>query len=82
MIVEYINAAMERARYEMIEDDAPFYGEIADIQGVWASGATLEECRRRLAAALEDWLLFGLDRRKDIPHFGADWGRAWLCGRT
>ena len=25
MIVEYINAAMERARYEIIEDEEPYY---------------------------------------------------------
>lgn len=70
MIVEYINAAMERARYEIIEDDEPYYGEIPDIQGVWASGATLEECWRHLAAALEDWLLFSISRGASIPSLG------------
>jgi predicted RNase H-like HicB family nuclease len=70
MILEYINAAMERARYEIIEDDEPFYGEVPGVQGVWASGRTLEECRRRLAAALEDWLLFSISRGAPIPPIG------------
>ena len=70
MIVEYLNAAMERARYEIIEDDEPYFGEIPEIQGVWATGATLEQCRRNLAAALEDWLLFSIHRGEAIPPLG------------
>jgi len=27
MILEYINAAMEKAKYEIIEDDEPYYAE-------------------------------------------------------
>src|ERR1019366_4851288 len=38
MILRYINAAMERAHYEIIEDAEPFYGSIPGIQGVWATG--------------------------------------------
>jgi predicted RNase H-like HicB family nuclease len=67
MILEYINAAMEHARYEIIEDDERYYGEIPQAKGVWATGANLEECRRNLAAALEDWVLFSIHRGKRIP---------------
>lgn len=28
MLTEYIRAAMRRARYEILEDDGTFYGEI------------------------------------------------------
>jgi hypothetical protein len=38
MIQTYIDAAMRHAHYEMIQDDEPFYGEIPELQGVWASG--------------------------------------------
>jgi predicted RNase H-like HicB family nuclease len=63
MIVEYSNAAMERARYRLIEDDEPYYGEIPEVKGVWATGKSPEGCRRNLAAALEDWLLYSIHRR-------------------
>ena len=44
MLTDYIYAAMNRAKYEIL-DDGIFYGEIPDCQGVWSSGKTLEECR-------------------------------------
>jgi predicted RNase H-like HicB family nuclease len=59
--------AMERARYELIEDDEPFYGSVEGLDGVWATATTLEECRRRLSEALEDWLVFSLQKGADIP---------------
>jgi predicted RNase H-like HicB family nuclease len=70
MLSEYLNAAMDRARYEMIEDPESFYGEIPELQGVWATGGSLEECRRNLAAGLEDWLLFSIARGLPIPPLG------------
>lgn len=70
MILEYINAAMERARYEIIEDDEPYYAEIPEVKGVWATGKNLEECRRNLAAALEDYVLFSIHRGKRVPSIG------------
>ena len=47
MLTSYIQAAMDRATYERL-DDGTYYGEIAECPGVWADGATLEECRRTL----------------------------------
>ena len=65
MLIEYINKAMEHAHYEIINDEEPYYGEIPELPGVWATGKTLEACRRNLASALEDWLLFSL--AKGLP---------------
>ncbi len=70
MLLEYLQAALERAHYEIIEDEEPYYGEIPGIAGVWASGTTLEECRRNLAGALEDWLLFSIARGESVPEIG------------
>ena len=70
MLTQYLNEALERARYELIEDEEPYYGEIPEIQGVWATGETLEKCRRNLAAALEDWLFFSIARGLPIPSVG------------
>lgn len=67
MLREYIQRALERAHYEIIQDVEPYYGEVPDLKGVWATGATLEECRRRLADAIEDWLLFSIANRLPIP---------------
>jgi len=67
MLTEYIQKALEDAHYELIEDDEPFYGEVSALPGVWASGRTLEECRKRLAQAIEDWLLFSLAKGLTIP---------------
>jgi predicted RNase H-like HicB family nuclease len=70
MLLEYLNAALDRAHYEMIEDEEPFFGEVPDVRGVWASGKTLEECRRKLAEALEDWVLFSVSRGETPPPIG------------
>ena len=70
MLSDYIRAALERAHYEIIEDDEPFYGEIPALQGVWATGQTLESCRDNLVSALEGWLLVRLSRNLTIPPLG------------
>jgi predicted RNase H-like HicB family nuclease len=67
MLTAYIRAAMRHARYEIMEDERPFYGEIAECQGVWAAGVTLEQCRDELESAMEDWLLFRLSRQLPVP---------------
>jgi hypothetical protein len=41
MITEYIAAALAKAHYEIIEDEEPYYGEIPELPGVWASGKTV-----------------------------------------
>lgn len=67
MLTAYIQAAMRRAHYEMIDDTKPFYGSIPECQGVWASGETLEACRDELQDVLEDWLALGLRLGHPIP---------------
>ena len=67
MLIDYLQKAMERARYEMIADEEPFYGEVPDLEGVWATATTLETCRKRLAEAVEDWLLFRIAKGLPIP---------------
>jgi predicted RNase H-like HicB family nuclease len=70
MLLEYVQAALERARYEIIEDEESFYGEVSSLPGVWATGKTLEECRRNLTGAIEDWVLFSVARALPIPALG------------
>jgi predicted RNase H-like HicB family nuclease len=70
MIIEYINAALEKAKYEIIEDEEPFYGEVPGLKGVWASGKTLEECRKNLAETIEGWIVLRLREGLLIPPIG------------
>jgi predicted RNase H-like HicB family nuclease len=67
MLTSYIRAAMRRARYEIIEDDASFYGEIPPIPGIWANAKTLEACREELESVLEGWLLLSIADHSPIP---------------
>ena len=70
MITAYINEAMRRAKYKIL-DDATFFGEVPGLQGVWADADTLEECRQELQEVLEDWLILKLrDNDNDIPVLG------------
>ena len=67
MIQEYIQTALELAHYEMIDDEEPFYGEVRELAGVWASGKTLEECRKNLAEVVEGWILVRQKQNFEIP---------------
>ena len=70
MLLKYIQTALESAHYQIIEDEEPFYGEVPLLAGVWATGKTLEECRRNLAEAIEDWVLFSIAKGLAIPPLG------------
>lgn len=70
MLLDYLQAGLERARYELLDDEEPFYAEVPELQGVWATGKSLEECRRNLRAALEDWVFFSIFRGEEIPPLG------------
>ena len=67
MLTDYIRAAMRRAKYEILEDDKSFYGEIPGFQGVYANATTLEACREELESALEDWILICVSTHVPTP---------------
>jgi len=60
MLTEYIEEALKRARYEIIDDEEPYYGEVPEFRGVWATGKTLEECRKNLKEVIEGWLVISI----------------------
>lgn len=70
MLRDYIKAALEHAHYELIEDAEPFYGEVPELRGVWATGETLEACRTNLETTIEGWLLVRLSRNLSVPEIG------------
>ena len=67
MLASYLDEAMERAVYEIIEDEGIYWGEIPELQGVWARATTLEGCRRELREALSDWIALRLRLGLAIP---------------
>ena len=70
MIIEYIEAALSKAKYEIIEDKEPYHGEVPGLKGVWATGKTLEECRKNLADVIDGWIIVGLQKGIPIPAIG------------
>ena len=67
MIREYLPAAMKRARYEILEDDGSYFGEIPGFQGVYSNAPQLEECRNMLEEVLEEWLLLSIFSGQSVP---------------
>ena len=67
MLIEYINAALAKAKYEIVEDDGSIYGYIPRLKGVWASATTLEACRDELTSVLEGWILVGVRFGDESP---------------
>jgi predicted RNase H-like HicB family nuclease len=67
MLTEYIQKAMGLARYEIIEDEGTYWGEISGFQGVWGKAKSLEKCREELREALEEWIVFRLKNNLELP---------------
>jgi predicted RNase H-like HicB family nuclease len=67
MLTKYIEAAMAKATYEIMED-GDFFGEIPGFQGVFGSGSSLKACQDQLKSVLEGWIVLGLwQNDPDIP---------------
>ena len=62
-----MKVALKRAKYELLEDDKAFYGEILECNGVYAYADTLEECREELKEVLEEWILFRIHKNLPLP---------------
>ncbi|CAN5429888.1 type II toxin-antitoxin system HicB family antitoxin [soil metagenome] len=67
MLSQYIKAVLKQAKYEILDDDNSFYGEIPGFQGVWANAETLEDCREELAEVLEEWIFLHLSDNTPLP---------------
>ncbi len=65
MITEYIQAALRRARYEIV--DNVYYADVPELPGVLAYGDTLEACRQQLIEVIEGWLIVGFRHGDELP---------------
>ena len=52
---EYTKAAMRRAQYEQMED-GEWFASILGLEGLWASGPSVEEAREQLLETLDGWI--------------------------
>jgi len=69
VITAYINEALERARYEQLEDGS-YCATVPGLRGVIAIGRRLEECRDDLSSVVEDWGPFRVANGLAIPRLG------------
>lgn len=63
---EYIEAAVEHASFEVLEDGS-IYAEIPGVDGVWANSDTREAAAQELSEVLEDWILLRVSKGLSIP---------------
>ncbi|MDZ4773144.1 MAG: type II toxin-antitoxin system HicB family antitoxin [Planctomycetota bacterium] len=69
MITKYIEQALKRARYEQLEDKS-FAATVNGLRGVIGVTRTLEDCRRKLAEVVEEWILVRVAHDQPIPKLG------------
>ena len=69
---DFLHTAMRKAHYEILPDGEGYFGNIPQIQGVWASASSLETCREELREVLEEWILIGLKMGHPIPQIDYD----------
>ncbi len=67
MFIEYIQAALRRAKYEMLEDGEGFVATIPGFKGLIAHAGTLEACREELQDVLQSWMLVRMDHGLRLP---------------
>jgi predicted RNase H-like HicB family nuclease len=66
MLSEYIQKALEKAQYRLL-DDGTWFSDIPGFEGVWGNARTVEECRHELMEVLEEWIVLKIRDRDPIP---------------
>ncbi|MBI5407689.1 MAG: type II toxin-antitoxin system HicB family antitoxin [Nitrospirae bacterium] len=67
MLLEYVEAALRHARYEIPPDDGSYYGEIPECNGVYTNAKSLKECREELREVFDEWVLFWVHKKFSLP---------------
>jgi len=67
MLLNYIQKAMKKAKYEILADDNSYYGEIPGFQGVISNSKNLEDCRSELEEILEEWIFIRISKNLALP---------------
>jgi len=66
MLSSFVSKRLRDARYKLLGDGS-YFGEIPSLKGVWANAKNIEDCRKELKSALEDWILFSVKESGSIP---------------
>lgn len=69
MISQYVQNALDRARYRQLEDGS-FCVTVPGLRGVIATARRLEDCRGRLAEVIEEWVLVRVAHGLSVPPIG------------
>lgn len=69
MITKYIQKALERARYEQLENGS-LCATVPGLRGVMTIGRDLDQCRTELAEVVEEWILVRVARHLDVRKLG------------
>ena len=69
MISRYVDAALRKAQYSVVDDGA-FCATVPGLRGVIATAQTLEGCRDELAEVVEEWVLVRVARGLSVPRLG------------
>ena len=69
MFTEYIAAALSKANYKIL-DNGDYVATVPGLQGVWATGKTIEEARTELVEVTEGWIALRLRLGLPIPSIG------------
>jgi predicted RNase H-like HicB family nuclease len=67
MLTKYVEAAMRRAEYEVLEDDGSIYGHAPDLPGAWANAPTKEACQEELREVVEEWIMLTIADHDLLP---------------
>jgi predicted RNase H-like HicB family nuclease len=67
MLIDYIQATMRKARYEMLGNREGFAATIPGFKGLVATAPTLEACRNELQDVLQSWMLIRMDHGLRLP---------------
>jgi predicted RNase H-like HicB family nuclease len=70
MLTDYVNAAMRKAKYKLLNRREGFFGVIPGFKGVWSNAQSLEVCRDELREVLEDWILVRVRLGLELPITG------------
>ncbi len=66
MFAEYIAAALSKANYKILDSD-DYVVTVPGLQGVWATGKTIEGARTELVEVIEGWIAVRLRLGLPIP---------------
>ncbi|MBI4617600.1 MAG: type II toxin-antitoxin system HicB family antitoxin [Planctomycetes bacterium] len=66
MLRDYVDRALRRAKYEILEDGS-VCAMVPGLRGVIAHADTVEACRAQLAEVVEEWVLVRVARGLRVP---------------